>query len=70
MTFAEYLQEVARYFNEHRAPSRGNIRLGQAYVNCLPAGMFDEIATTEIDPFYNDNNIPDFLCYIETVWEV
>lgn len=75
ITFAEYLQEVAKVYNEERKLSN-NMRLGQTYWNVL----FDtnrelayELAHNKhevnIDPYYNDNNLADFLAYLEVMWK-
>lgn len=71
MTFAEYLQKVAEYYETYKLPSHGNMRLGQAFVNCLPEKMYYELSGfhQEIDPFYNDSNLAQFLVWVEISWE-
>lgn len=71
MTFAEYLREVAAHYEKYKAPSQGNVRLGQAFVNCLPIRMYEALAegNKEIDPFYNDGNLAQFLVWAEISWE-
>ena len=68
MTFAEYLQAVAKYHNEQRP----HVRIGQAYYNCLPTSFIIEhigsVAGADIDPFHDDSKLPDFLAYVEVNW--
>ena len=60
-----YLQYVNTYKNRYP-----NQRLGQVMVNALPnqvyskvVGERDEVITPP-DPFYDDNLIPTFLCWV------
>lgn len=56
----EVIGKVRRHFPEWR--------LGQAWCNVLrvadPAAYL-ELAGTDIDPFYRDDRVPDFLAWLE-----
>lgn len=51
-------EELHKIFDEveQRHPS---LRKGQAFFNTLPLKTAEEIRGTELDPFYNDNRLPD-----------
>ena len=74
MTFAEYLQSVAKNYLETKKVVR-NYRMGQAYINSLPEPQYTQFMemtyedAKEIDPFHKDENLPQFLAYIETQFE-
>lgn len=47
--------------------NKPHYRLGQSYFNTLhdiKAELADSIRATVIDPFYNDDKLPDFILYI------
>lgn len=63
MTFQEYLVAVSKSHAAH--PS---MRLGQAYVDLLPLQLFTLVLTQPFDPYNNDDNLPEFLEWVERNW--
>lgn len=70
MTFEDYVVNAAEYHRKY--PEQ---RIGQAYFNYLWGAaesdhvhLADEIAGTDIDPFYVDARLPDFLDFVEKHW--
>jgi len=67
MTFELYLERSARRKSLH--PSE---RMGQAYFNQLREDqpeVASDVTNSEIDPFYDDNLIGEFLTYLSVVWQ-
>lgn len=65
--FVKYLRQVTDTYDD----SYPNLRWGQAYFNVLCSHdpeLADKIRSTQLDPFYSDKQIPDFLNYIATHW--
>jgi hypothetical protein len=51
--------------------ARRGQRPGQAHFNALyelRPDLADEIRGTDLDPFYNDTRIPEFLCWVVAHW--
>lgn len=68
MEFEEYLKRVARRKSSHKTE-----RMGQAYFNQLHEDaptLADEVRSSEVDPFYNDDLIGEFLAYVSVMWEI
>ena len=69
MTFEEYLVQVNRDYVDN-APT---LRLGQQYSNTLhlakPAlGKYIAERVPNVDPFYDDARLPEFLEYVAGIW--
>lgn len=68
MTFQQY---VERAEIEYRATRIDGVRRGQAYFNVLNEERPDigQMARGHIfDPFYKDENIPQFLKFVKDAW--
>lgn len=66
MTFTEYCVKVGYYMANH--PS---VRQGQAFFNVLHEerpDLADEIMRVKLDPFHNEEVLPQFLEYVEENW--
>lgn len=66
MTIEEYLIEVAA--KKHATP---DWRMGQTFLNVLHDVKHElcvELSGSEVDPFYDDNLIADFLVYVWLSW--
>lgn len=59
--FAEYLRKVAAYKATYP------VRMGQAYINCLPDDILNEVTGSDVDCFYDDNLIGEFLAWLEAM---
>ena len=64
MTFKKYLKKSMKYF----LGNKGQIRLGQAYYNMLPNALAANIRTTDLDPFFNNMRLENFLLYVQEHW--
>jgi len=67
MDFARYLRDC--YAIKEREPY---LRMGQIFYNQLSELKHDlalQIVSTNLDPFYNDNVIPDFLNWVDANWK-
>lgn len=68
MTFDEYVVEASEYQREN--PHQ---RSGQVYFNVLyqvRPDLSERIRTTDLDPFYRDQRLPQFLEFVANNWEV
>jgi hypothetical protein len=68
MTFYEYLEFAWRYYVQN--PNKYQ-RKGQALFNALykvHPGLADKVRATPLDPFYQDDRIPDFLTMVKGAW--
>lgn len=67
MRFENYVESVKK-----AAEHPGNVeRLGQLYFNLLAkwrSDLTDLVRATEIDPFYFDDRIPQFLKFVRQNW--
>ena len=67
MTFDEWVTEAIGGMW-----AKGNQRLGQYLVNSLPLNqrhLDKRINGTEVDPYYNNDKIPEFMKFVEEHWE-
>lgn len=69
--FKKYLNEVVECYDDHYP----NLRWGQVYLNTLQhyqPNMVLKILNdnNELDPYYNDDVIPQFLDYVQSHWGV
>lgn len=68
LTFEEYLRKVCSEKSKHP-----EWRLGQTYYNVLhevrPDIAIDVNGVIWKDPYYNDQYIPRFLEYVESIWQ-
>lgn len=68
MTYAEFLQEAAATALLHK-----EWRWGQTLYNCLrlvnPDLTAHVLTDAQLDPFYNDANVPAFLAWLEQAWQ-
>ena len=59
----EYDEYMGRVESEHRK----GLRYGQACYNVLSEmypDIADKVRGTDLDPFYNDNKVTDFFCWL------
>lgn len=66
MNIDDYYRKVSLFHGPTKAA-----RLGQAFhaVLCdLRPDLVERIQGTNLDPFYNDANLPAFLVFIQTHW--
>lgn len=72
MTFEQYLEEVQATFQKWSTASNP-WRLGQTYFNVLcelRPDLSERIRTTDLDPFYRDQIIPEFLNWVGEQWNI
>ena len=68
MTFQEYFHQANRFFIENK----NDQRYGQSLMNYLrkisPNAYNGVMFADNIDPFYDDNLVPEFLNYLSNNW--
>lgn len=66
-TFSEFLMEVAYHYN-----ANFDLRFGQAAFNVLYAldeDLANSIRGTDLDPFHDDEKLPEFLERLRSEWK-
>lgn len=66
MTYYEFLEFSWRYYVQNRYQRKGQA-LFNALVKVHP-GLAEKVRMTPLDPFYQDDRIPDFLTMIKGAW--
>lgn len=67
MTYAAYLETVGWHLRQHPT-----LRWGQAHFNVLHdvhPDLSARVHNTELDPFYLDERIPQFLAFVSSNWD-
>jgi len=65
--FTIYLQDVVNTYDE----AYPHLRWGQTYSNLLgkyAPNLALIVSSTDLDPFYNDEKIPQFIEYVQERW--
>lgn len=68
MTFEDYLTGAQNYYVSNKV----HLRKGQAYMNYLYSvnkGLYHAIPW-DLDPFYEDKYLYQFLTYVESRWDL
>lgn len=68
MTYEQYLKEANAYFVTHQK----DLRYGQALANYLGNEVspiaYIAACAADVDPFYNDDVVPEFLNFLSSNW--